>query len=117
MQLLAAKIPRISSANLIGTTSPDAACHACAPVVRKAAPGKNGARWGGVFSMDDHRHATAAVLDQTEEEKFLTSTPSDEDLERAADGTPWAQTNTCVRTICFSEQSVRKAVVSQPINR
>jgi hypothetical protein len=69
--------------------------------VRKAAPGKNGARWGGVFSMDDHRHATAAVLDQTEEEKFLTFTPSDEDLERAADGTPWAQTNTCVRRPAF----------------
>jgi len=61
--------------------------------------------------------ATAAVLDQTEEEKFLTFTPSDEDLEKAADGTPWAQTNTCVQTICFSEQSVRKAVVAQPINR
>ena len=66
--------------------------------------------------MDDHRHA-AAVLDQTEDEKFLTFTPSDEDLERAADGTPWAQTNTCVRTICFSEQLVGKAVVSRPINR
>jgi hypothetical protein len=51
--------------------------------------------------MDDYRHATAAVLDQTEEEKFLIFTPSDEDLERAADGRPWAQTNTCVRTICF----------------
>jgi hypothetical protein len=67
--------------------------------------------------MDDHRHATAAVLDQTEEEKFLTFTPSDEDLERAADGAPWAQTNTCVRTICFSEQPVGMAVVSRPINR
>ena len=76
-----------------------------------------GLRWAKVFSMDDHRNATAAVLDQTEEEKFLTFTPSDEDLEKAADGTPWAQTNTCVQTICFSEQSVRKAVVSQPINR
>ena len=67
--------------------------------------------------MNAHRRATAAVLDQTEEEKFLTFTPSDEDLERAADGTPWAPTNTCVRTICFSEQPVRKVVVSRPINR
>ena len=67
--------------------------------------------------MDDHRHATAAVLDHTEAEKFLTLTPSDEDLEKAADGTPWAQTNTCVRTICFSEQLVGEAVVSRPINR
>ena len=41
--------------------------------------------------MDDQHHATAAVLDQTEAEKFLTFTPSDEDLEKAADGTPWAQ--------------------------
>jgi hypothetical protein len=80
-------------------------------------PARMGPRWGGVFSMDDHRHATAAVLDQTEDEKFLAFTPSDEDLERAADGTPWAQTNTCVRTICFSEQPVRKAVVSRPVNR
>ena len=83
----------------------------------KRRPATMGPRWAGVFSMDDHRHATAAVLDHTEAEKFLTLTPSDEDLEKAADGTPWAQTNTCVRTICFSEQPVGKAVVSRPINR
>ena len=67
--------------------------------------------------MDDHRHATAAVLDQTEAEKFLTLTPSDEDLEKAADGTALGTTNTCVRTIRFSEQPVGKAVVSRSINR
>ncbi len=67
--------------------------------------------------MDDHRHATANVLDQTEEEKFLIFTVSDEDLERAADGRPWAQTNTGVRTIGVLEQPARKAVVSRPINR
>jgi hypothetical protein len=83
----------------------------------KRHPARMGPRWAGVFSMDDHRHASAAVLDQTEAEKFLTFTPSDEDLEKAADGTRWVQTNTCVRTICFSEQPVRKAVASRPINR
>lgn len=32
--------------------------------------------------MDDHRHAIANVLDQTEEEKFLIFTVSQEDLEK-----------------------------------
>jgi hypothetical protein len=73
-----------------GATSPNAACHAFAPVVCRSAPARMAPRWGGVFSMDDHRHAIANVLDQTEEEKFLIFTVPEEDLERVADGTAWA---------------------------
>lgn len=53
----------------------------------KGAPGKNVTALGGVFFMDDHRHASANVVDQPEEEKFLIFTVSDEGLEKAADGT------------------------------
>jgi hypothetical protein len=55
--------------------------------------------------MDDRPHATDNALDQTDQE-LLIFTVSDEALEKAAGGTTWARTNTCVGTIC-----VREAVV------
>jgi hypothetical protein len=54
--------------------------------------------------MDDHARVTDSVSDQTEEEKLLIFTVSE--LEKAAGGTTWAQTNTCVRTICVGARRV-----------
>jgi hypothetical protein len=51
--------------------------------------------------MDHHPHATDNAVDQTDQE-LLIFTVSDEELERAAGGTAWAQTypGTGVATIC-----------------
>lgn len=56
--------------------------------------------------MDDHARVTDSVSDQTEEEKLLIFRVSDAELEKAAGGTTWAQTNTCVRTICVGARRV-----------
>jgi hypothetical protein len=49
--------------------------------------------------MDDHRYAPDNAFDQTEQQ-LLIFTISDEQLEKAAGGTTWAQTypSTCVAT-------------------
>jgi hypothetical protein len=56
--------------------------------------------------MDDYARVTDSVSDQTEEEELLIFTISDAELEKAAGGTTWAQTNTCVRTICVGARRV-----------
>jgi hypothetical protein len=56
---------------------------------------------GRIVSMDHHPHATDNAVDQTDQE-LLIFTVSDEELEKAAGGTTWAQTypGTGVATIC-----------------
>jgi hypothetical protein len=94
---------------------PNAACHACVPVVSKAASGKNGMMLGvGAISMDDHPHATDNALDQAERE-LLISTVSDEALEKVAGCTSWAQTypGTGVATVCVPDSPFPKKLGSQ----
>ena len=57
--------------------------------------------------MDDHRHAPDNAFDQTDQQ-LLIFPVSDDELEKAAGGTTWAQTypSTCVATICISQQPV-----------
>jgi len=101
MQRMAAQIPRAKSENLMATSQ------TCLPCVR---PGcvHSGTRqdWtalgAGAVAMDVHARAIDSPFDPTEEEKLLIFTVSDDELEKAAGGTNWAQTNTCVRTICHA---------------
>jgi len=98
---MAAQIPRAKSENLMATSQ------TCLPCVR---PGcvHSGTRqdWtalgAGAVAMDVHARAIDSPFDPTEEEKLLIFTVSDDELEKAAGGTNWAQTNTCVRTICHA---------------
>jgi hypothetical protein len=52
--------------------------------------------------MDDHPHAPANAFDQTDQQ-LLIFPVSDEELEKTAGGTTWAQTypSTCVATMCI----------------
>jgi hypothetical protein len=60
--------------------------------------------------MDYHPHATDNALDQTDQELSLVFTVSDEELEKAAGSTTWAQTypGTGVATICVPDSPFPK---------
>ena len=64
--------------------------------------------------MDDHPHATDNGLDQAEQE-LLISTVSDEELEKAAGSTTWAQTypGTGVATVCVPDSPFPKKLSGQ----
>ena len=55
------------------------------------------------FSMSEHLHSTIKDFDQTEEQKLLVFTVSDEALEKTAGGAPPAHPGTGVATICVRE--------------